>query len=244
MMKHLAFLLLLSLAAVKDGSAETALRAKTPSYSASHQRRELSVGDWWYTLLNLLHVPCGPHHSEEHPHGHCAHHSHHPPKKSGGSHSSSSSSSSGSAYCQYTCDDCDGSSSDCSCHKCSDVCQETCDGSSSSCVLCESVPECSDDCVENDGSGCVSCSSGYSPDGWTGDEWTGDGTTTETTSSSWGGDAWQASYSKQNDGSSGSGKAAFWGIGAGLCALVAGAALFMTRVSYHPSYEPYSFDRP
>jgi len=81
MMKHLAFLLLLSLAAVKDGSAETTLRAKTPSYSASHQRRELGVGDWWYTLLNLLHVPCDPHHSEEHPHGHCAHHSHHAPKK-------------------------------------------------------------------------------------------------------------------------------------------------------------------
>jgi hypothetical protein len=26
--------------------------------------------------------------------------------------------------------------------------------------------------------------------------------------------------------------------------LVAGAALFMTRVSCYPPYEPYSFDRP
>jgi hypothetical protein len=99
--------------------------------------------------------------------------------------------------------------------------------------MCESVPECTDDCVENDGSGCVPCTSGYSPDGWTGDEWTGDGTT-DTTNASWGGDAWQASYSKRADGSSGSGKAAFWGIGAALCALVAGAALFMTRVSFSP----------
>jgi hypothetical protein len=75
----------------------------------------------------------------------------------------------------------------------------------------------------------VSCSAGYSPEGWTGDEWT------DTTDSSWGGDAWQASYSKQNNGSSG--KAAFWGIGAALCALVAGAALFMTKVSFQSSYD-------
>jgi len=66
----------------------------------------------------------------------------------------------------------------------------------------------------------VSCSSSYTPEGWTGDAWTGD---------AWAGDAWQSSYSRTNNGSSGSSKLAFWGIGAGLCALVAGAALFMTR---------------
>jgi hypothetical protein len=232
-MKHLALLLLLSLAA-KDGSAETALRATTQSYSASHQRRELGFTDWWYTLLNHLHVPCPPGHHDEDGHrkGHCDHPSHpkHPDHKSGGSShkSSSSSSSSGSSssstststststYCSYTCD---GSNS--SCKLCAEVCQDTCDGSTSNCVLCENIPQCSDNCADGDES-CVSCSSGWSPDGWTGDAWAGD---------AWTGDAWQGSYSRTGSGSSGSSKAWFWGIGAGLCALVAGAALFMTRVS-------------
>ncbi len=98
---------------------------------------------------------------------------------------------------------------------CSEVCVDSCDGSSSDCIECASVPECSDDCAEGDVD-CVSCSSGgWSPDGWAGDAWTGD--------------AWESSYSRTGSGSASS-KAWFWGIGAGLCALVAGAALFMTKV--------------
>ena len=68
MMKSITILLALVLAGINDTSAETSLRA------LSHQRRDLSAVDWWYSLLNALHVPC-PHHDEEK--GHCAHHSHH-----------------------------------------------------------------------------------------------------------------------------------------------------------------------
>jgi hypothetical protein len=98
---------------------------------------------------------------------------------------------------------------------CSSVCSSSDDCHKTLC--CTDVPQCSNDCnngVDQYGVACYSCSGGYTP-----------------TYESWTGDAWQSSYSKNNSSDTGSGKAMFWGVGAALCALVAAAALFMTRVS-------------
>lgn len=91
-MRRFVVLLVFSLSGTQCGSAESNLRAATPNYSSSHQRRELSAQDWWYTLLNKLHVPCPPGSTSDHPKGHCAHPSHPPPPSHSDSHSSSSSS--------------------------------------------------------------------------------------------------------------------------------------------------------
>jgi len=63
------------------------------SDSSAQRHRDLSMTDYWYTLLNLIHLPCPPHHTEDHPLGHCAHESFHGPghhsSKSGGDSKSS-----------------------------------------------------------------------------------------------------------------------------------------------------------
>ena len=95
-MRRFAVLLIFSLSGTQCGSAESNLRAATPNYSSSHQRRELSAQDWWYTLLNRLHVPCPPGSTSDHPKGHCDHPSHPPPPSHSASHSSSNTSGSSS----------------------------------------------------------------------------------------------------------------------------------------------------
>jgi len=86
MMQRFAILLLLSLSAIQCASAESTTSAlrTTSNHAASHQRRELAVSDWWYTLLNALHVPCPPHR-----HGQCAHTSHSSNNGNGGGEQSS-----------------------------------------------------------------------------------------------------------------------------------------------------------
>ena len=63
------------------------------SDSSAQRHRDLSMTDYWYTLLNLIHLPCPPGHTEDRPLGHCAHESfhgpgHHSSKSGGGSNSS------------------------------------------------------------------------------------------------------------------------------------------------------------
>ena len=210
MMKSITILLALVLAGINDTSAETSLRA------LSHQRRDLSAVDWWYSLLNALHVPC-PHHDEEK--GHCAHHSHHHSGGGGGVGGGGGGGGGGGSsysysYCSFQCND-----DDANCVLCSTICsyEENCLET----LCCADVPECSDNCadgVDEYGVACYSCDDGFTP-----------------TYEVWGGDAWESSYSKANSGVGS--KAMFWGIGAGLCALVAAAALFMTKVSFRPIHE-------
>ena len=77
-MQKLAIILCFALAGTT--AAEPGLRA---SRELAYQRRELGFVDAWYTLLNKVHMPCPPGHTDAKPKGHCAHRSHHMVEKAG-----------------------------------------------------------------------------------------------------------------------------------------------------------------
>lgn len=229
MMRRFALIALLSLSATRCGSAESNLRASSPStnYAASHQRRELGVSDWWYIVLNALNVACPHDSTEDHPTGHCAHPSHHPPV-----HHSSGSSGSGSSG--------GGSSGASSSSGCTDDGDDDCwtnDGHHDDATADVSGgdghddDQWSDDGHTDDASTTVWADDGHTDDG-TG--WVDDGYTEEVTDE-WEGDGNSYSYAKSSvnyskpHGSGGGANGAKWAAGAGALGLVGAAAFVATK---------------
>eukprot|EP00578_Thalassiosira_sp_NH16_P029507 CAMPEP_0181089720 /NCGR_PEP_ID=MMETSP1071-20121207/7453_1 /TAXON_ID=35127 /ORGANISM="Thalassiosira sp., Strain NH16" /LENGTH=354 /DNA_ID=CAMNT_0023171687 /DNA_START=1280 /DNA_END=2344 /DNA_ORIENTATION=+ len=225
MMRRFALIALLSLSATQCGSAESKLRASSPStnYATSHQHRDLGVTDWWYIVLNALNVGCPHDSTDDHPTGHCAHPSHtphvHHSSGSGGSGGGSSSSSNGGSSSSGCSDDSDDDCWDDDGHTDDqgddghDDAQWTADGHTD-----DASDTWGDDGHTDDDN--VSEDDGSTEEAT--DEWEGDGNSYSYAKSS-------VNYSKTHSGSGGGSNGAKWAVGAGVLGLVGAAAFVATK---------------